>query len=186
MNTRVKSLFGRVDAYEHRWCLTLNRGCRMRVIRELFTAVSRLGDGVLWYVLIGLLPLVYGERGVAAAMRMALAGALGALLYKYLKARLVRERPFISHLGIVQGTHALDRYSFPSGHTLHAVCFTTLALDCFPELNLLLIPFAALVALSRVVLGLHYPSDVLVGASLGVSIATGAIALFPIAAPIGM
>jgi undecaprenyl-diphosphatase len=71
----------------------------------------------------------------------------------------------------------LDRYSFPSGHTLHAVCFTTLATSHVPGLAPVLLPFAALVAASRVVLGLHYPSDVLVGAALGASLASGALAI---------
>ena len=71
---------------------------------------------------------------------------------------------------------ALDRYSFPSGHTLHAVCFTTLVVGEFPDpWALLLIPFSLLVAISRVTLGLHYPSDVLAGGALG--FALGGLAL---------
>jgi undecaprenyl-diphosphatase len=66
----------------------------------------------------------------------------------------------------------LDRYSFPSGHTLHAVMFTALVVPSVPELAIVLIPFTMLVAASRVVLGLHYPSDVLAGAALGGALAT--------------
>ena len=61
----------------------------------------------------------------------------------------------------------LDRYSFPSGHTLHAVCFTSIACAYLPVLAWVLVPFALLVALSRMVLGLHYPTDVLAGALIG-------------------
>jgi undecaprenyl-diphosphatase len=65
----------------------------------------------------------------------------------------------------------LDRYSFPSGHTLHAVLFTTIAVAYAPSLVFVLLPFTLLIAASRVVLGLHYPSDVIVGALLGWMIA---------------
>jgi len=92
----------------------------------------------------------------------------------------VRERPYISLAGIVPGTKALDRYSFPSGHTLHAVSFTTLIVDSFPELSWLCVPFAILVAMSRVVLGLHYPSDVVAGALIGASLAVGSLLAMPI------
>jgi undecaprenyl-diphosphatase len=67
----------------------------------------------------------------------------------------------------------LDRYSFPSGHTLHAVCFTLIVVAEQPPLAWLVVPFALLVALSRVVLGLHYPTDVAAGAVLGALIAWG-------------
>jgi len=67
--------------------------------------------------------------------------------------------------------------SFPSGHTLHAVAFTVLATHYFPELLVLLGPFAILVALSRVVLGLHYPSDVAAGGTIGLALALAGLAI---------
>jgi undecaprenyl-diphosphatase len=111
---------------------------------------------------------------------MAFVGCIGLALYKYLKLRLVRERPYISLSGIVPGTKALDRYSFPSGHTLHAVSFTTLIVASFPELAVLCVPFAVLVAMSRVVLGLHYPSDVAAGALIGAGLASLSMVVIPI------
>ena len=71
----------------------------------------------------------------------------------------------------------LDRFSFPSGHTLHAVGFTLLATHAHPELGWFLVPFATMVACSRLVLGLHYPSDVLTGAAIGSFMAASAIYL---------
>ena len=178
---RVDGLFHRFDAFEYAWCLRLNRGCQQqRIVRDVFAAVSKLGNGVFWYALIFLLPAVYGGQAVFPSVRMAVVGVTGVLLYKYLKSRLVRERPYISLAGIVPGTPALDRYSFPSGHTLHAVSFTILATASFPQLAWLLVPFATLVAASRVVLGLHYPTDVAAGAIIGTVLALLSMLVFPL------
>jgi undecaprenyl-diphosphatase len=171
---RTSGLMARLDHAELRLCVTFNRGVRRVGLRRLFLVASRLGDGVVWYVLIGLLPLMAGRAGLGVSLRMAVAGLVGLLLYKALKHRLVRERPFITHQAIVGAAVPLDRFSFPSGHTLHAVCFTILAIDAFPMLAWVLVPLALLIALSRVVLGLHYPSDVLAGAALGEGIAQAA------------
>ena len=175
--TRSARLFARVDAAEEAMCMRLNRGCRNAALRDLFRVVSRLGDGVFWYILLLLLPVCFGERALRPAIVMAATGALGVALYKLLKHRLVRERPFVTFAGIRAASVPLDRYSFPSGHTLHAVSFTIIATSQFPVLGWLLVPFALLVAASRVVLGLHYPTDVLAGALIGTSLAGGALAL---------
>lgn len=177
---RTADVFRRIDALEHAWCLRLNRGCRKDAVRNIFAVVSRLGDGVFWYSIMALLPLLYGQQGIQAAIRMAVVGVVGLLLYKWLKAHLVRERPCVSLIGIVRGTAPLDRYSFPSGHTLHAVSFSVLLIASFPELGWLCAPFALLVAVSRVVLGLHYPSDVAAGAAIGAMLAWIALALAPL------
>jgi len=169
----------RFDRLERSLCLRVNRGCRYPALRGLFSAASRLGDGGLWYLLM-LVLAVSGAAGARLAVQMAVTGLVGVWLYKQLKERLVRERPYIAHAGIELGTAPLDRYSFPSGHTLHAVCFTTLACVHVPGLAMLLVPFAALVALSRVVLGLHYPTDVAAGAVIGALLAAASLALCPV------
>jgi undecaprenyl-diphosphatase len=163
------SLLERFDAAEYRFCRRLNRGVQHRAVRVFFKTASRLGDGVIWYVLMAALPLIYGERGMKASLVMLATGAAGLAVYKFLKRTFVRERPFIRHAGISLAGAPLDRYSFPSGHTLHAVSFTWQACAAFPELAPALIPLALSVAASRVVLGLHYPTDVLVGALLGLA-----------------
>jgi undecaprenyl-diphosphatase len=164
-------LWYRVDLAERRLCLGINRSCRVPAIRRFFAAISRLGDGPAWYLLIMVFAVAGGADGATAALQMALSGLAGVAIYKLLKQGLVRERPCVMHEGILSGAAPLDRYSFPSGHTLHAVSFTMLATAWVPELAVLLLPFAALVAASRVVLGLHYPTDVLAGALLGAGLA---------------
>ncbi|MDB6043331.1 MAG: rane-associated phospholipid phosphatase [Gammaproteobacteria bacterium] len=165
------TFMARVDAAEYSLCRKLNRGASFAIPRRLFQIASRLGDGIIWYVLLGLLPLLYGALAVKPAIVMALTGVLGVAIYKCLKRVFVRERPFITHTTIDLAMAPLDRYSFPSGHTLHAVSFAMQATMHFPELGWVLVPLAALIAGSRVVLGLHYPTDVLAGAAIGASLA---------------
>ncbi len=165
------ALIARFDAAEYGICRQLNRGASLPVPRRMFQIASRLGDGIIWYVLIFALPLLYGAAAVKPSVVMALTGVLGVVLYKLLKRVFVRERPFITHSSIALAGAPLDRYSFPSGHTLHAVSFAWQASAHFPELSWVLVPLAALIAGSRVVLGLHYPTDVLVGAVIGASLA---------------
>ena len=96
-------------------------------------------------------------------------------LYKLLKRWTRRPRPFASDRRIHAWIAPLDEFSFPSGHTLHAVAFSLVAMAHYPALAWLLVPFTASVATSRVVLGLHYPSDVL--AATGIGSALAALAL---------
>lgn len=169
----------RLDAFEYRICIACNRLSRHRPVRLVFQAVSRLGDGMFWYALIGALALAGGSAGRTAALQMMLSALTGVVLYRALKKGLVRERPFITHDGIECAGRPLDRYSFPSGHTLQAVLLATLAIAWFPALAALLVSFTLLVALSRPVLGLHYPSDVLAGGLIGWSLAHLSLALLP-------
>lgn len=161
----------RIEHADLALCLRCNRVSRHPFWRDFFRAVSRLGDGVFWYVLMAMLPLAYGNAAWPTVARMAVAGVLALGAYKWLKARTARPRPYQVYSAIAAAAPALDRFSFPSGHTLHAVSFSLVAIAGFPGLAPVLLPFVALVALSRPVLGLHYPSDVLAGALVGAGVA---------------
>lgn len=168
-------------AFDPRWCRVANRWGARRGVRQMFVVVSRLGDGWLWLALAAGLASTPGPRGVQAALQMLATGAVASLVYRVLKRMIRRSRPYRRHAAVVARTAPLDEYSFPSGHTLHAVCFSLVAGSWFPFLALPLIAFTALVAISRVVLGLHYPTDVIAGALLGMGIGTASLWLMPVA-----
>ncbi|MBB5016309.1 undecaprenyl-diphosphatase [Rehaibacterium terrae] len=156
---------------ETRWTIAANRWGHRALVRRCFAAVSRLGDGLFWYALMGAIVLADGYAGLVASTHMAATGLAALTLYKLLKRWTKRPRPFASDRRIRALVPPLDEFSFPSGHTLHAVAFTGVALAYYPALAWLLLPFTVSVGVSRVVLGLHYPSDVLAATGVGLVLA---------------
>lgn len=163
-------------AIDRRMCVAANRWGARRAVGLFFGAISRLGDGVFWYALMLALVLLDGRRGAVAAAHMAVTGLTALMLYRLLKRWTKRPRPFRACPGVIAHVPPLDEFSFPSGHTLQAVGFTVVAVAWYPLLAPLLLSFTALVAASRVILGLHYPSDVL--AAIGIGGALGTLALW--------
>lgn len=172
MSYKMRLYLNRMHRLDSSLCVAVNHTSQYRLIRDFFRVVSRLGDGMFWYALmIGIL-IIKGTEGTFSVIHMLLAGLLGTLVYKWLKGKTLRPRPYEVHQDIWLTGKPLDKFSFPSGHTLHAVIFSLVALNYYPELAIIIVPFTVMVALSRVVLGLHYPSDVLAGALIGCIIAS--------------
>lgn len=167
----------RISAFDAALCVVCNRASHYRLISGFFRVVSRIGDGVFWYALTAVLPLVYGTAALPAVARMLLAGICGLWLYKWLKTRISRPRPYQIHPVVTAAAIPLDQFSFPSGHTLHAVSFTWIAVAYFPELAPVLFSVTTLIAASRPILGLHYPSDVLAGGLIGLMLGQAVLAL---------
>ena len=111
-----------------------------------FRLISRLGDGIFWYCLMLWLLVEYRAAALLPVLHMAAAGLVCTVLYKWLKRKTHRPRPYNRNQGISCGIAPLDQFSFPSGHTLHAVAFSVVALAYYPALAWLLLPFTALVA----------------------------------------
>lgn len=157
----------------------LRRLCDTPWVLGGFAAVSRLGDGLVWYLLMLVLLLAGGADGQRVALQMALLGLASLFAYKALKRLSRRPRPRSREAALATAVAPLDEFSFPSGHTLHAVGFTLVLVQHYPEAALLLWPLTASIALSRVVLGLHYPSDVLAAIGLGWALAETSHWLLP-------
>jgi undecaprenyl-diphosphatase len=161
-------------------CVYLNHLSQSQRIALFFKTISRLGDGPFWYVM---LLSVWTMQGLAYGLNilyLIVIGYIGTLFYKLLKNKTTRPRPYQVHQVIVLGERPLDHFSFPSGHTLHAVMVTITLGYIQPLLLILMLPFTILVALSRMVLGLHYPSDVIVGALIGAAVAATIIFVAPL------
>lgn len=166
----------RIHRLDQSLCLRFNRVRRPGAVL-FWVTISRLGDGFVWFALMAALPLAYGWQDLRLSLRMAAVGAFCVVLYVVIKRRAARPRPYEVHDEVLLLGRALDRYAFPSGHMIHAVAFTVLVGTAHPALLWLLVPFSVLTGVSRVVLGLHYPSDVLAGGTLGAMIAWASLQL---------
>ncbi|MFQ3322971.1 MAG: undecaprenyl-diphosphatase [Pseudomonadales bacterium] len=140
---------------------------RRRTVVPVAKAISRSGDGYL-HALIPLLLLLMAAPQ-ANGFFVLLAGALliERILYWLLKNGLKRRRPqdfFPDFSSIIT---ASDRFSFPSGHTSGAFLLATALAVVYASPFIVVYAWACLVGLSRVVLGVHFPGDTLVGALMG-------------------
>lgn len=132
--------------------------------------ISRTGDGLLYVLLAGWL---YWDRGISDPLLQAmfLAFAIERPVYFVLKNAFKRHRPQQALQNFRSVITPSDQFSFPSGHTSAACMMATLLGYFFPSLMIGLYLWVALVGFSRVVLGVHFPTDTLVGAALGLSVA---------------
>jgi undecaprenyl-diphosphatase len=129
--------------------------------------ISRLGDGYLYIALalaIWWLDLNQGEDFLLAGV---MAFSIELPLFLLLKNTIRRPRPRESIVGFVPRHKPSDEFSFPSGHTAAAFVFATLVAGFYPDFMFPAFIIAGLIGASRVVLGVHYPSDIAAGIVLG-------------------
>lgn len=163
----LRGSIGKLDQVEFPLCMVFNLFCQRKIVGPMFVWISRLGNGSFWYFFMVCLPICYGIEAVTVVGQMLFAGIINILFYTMFKSQTLRARPYQANKALIWPVPPLDKYSFPSGHTLHAVAFSLILVSHYPVLGWITIPFTILVALSRIVLGLHYPSDVLAGAASG-------------------
>jgi undecaprenyl-diphosphatase len=140
-------------------------------------AATRGGDGWLWYLLALILALLGGPAGVTTIARSALAGGAGIALFLALKRAAGRRRPCALEPHCWSTLLPPDQFSFPSGHTITAFAVSVPVIQQYPEAASGLYFLSASIAASRIVLGMHFLSDVLAGAVIGTLLGRAACSL---------
>jgi len=166
----TSKFFYYLDRAERPLCATANALADVPSIHRIFAFFSKLGDGAAWVLLFITIGLFRPDAGNLPVVLIG-ASLVNLGLYKLVKEQTVRNRPCMTWEAITPKEQPLDNYSFPSGHTLHAVTVTLLVLPVLPLLGLILVPVTVMIMLSRIILGLHYPTDVMIAALIGAFVA---------------
>jgi len=165
--TSPHAMLNFIASGDHRLMQTVNRWQPPRWIRLWMICATRGGDGWLWYAM-GLIILLCGgaERWLALSSA-GFAAAMGILAFLKLKRVTGRTRPCAIEPSCWARLLPPDQFSFPSGHTITAFAVSLPLIHFYPELTAGLLFCACSIALSRILLGLHFVSDVLAGAAIG-------------------
>lgn len=154
------------DLFYRLYKLTQKRDCRSIIW------LSRTGDGYLYFAVGMLLWAFEPEHGELFLYTALMAYALELPLYVMLKKMFKRPRPCDFLINLTAHVTPSDKFSLPSGHTAAAWLMASIVAHYYPSFALLAYSWAALIGLSRVLLGVHYPSDVVAGTFLGITIAS--------------
>lgn len=163
-----------ISGRDHSLMRRVNRWRAPRWIRLWALWATRGGDGWLWWTM-GLLILLFGgDRRYAAVGSATLAAAAGVTIFRQIKRTTNRRRPMCFEPHCWATLLPPDQFSFPSGHTITAFSVAISLSRFYPDLAIGFIFCAVSVGGSRVVLGMHFLSDVIAGAAIGTALAFSA------------
>lgn len=173
---QVMNIISRTDIHLFHWLFkkTNHKNC------ILVRAISHTGDGH-YYLILGIVLWFFEQEDGAIFLYTALlAYALELPLYLILKKCFKRDRPCDSLANLSAHISPSDKFSLPSGHTAAAFLMAYLLAHYYPSVTYLVYTWASLIGLSRILLGVHYPTDILAGAALGFSMSAAGLHLFVI------
>jgi undecaprenyl-diphosphatase len=162
--TRAKST---LSAPDHEVMRRVNRWRAPRWVRWWMLLATRAGDGWIW-ALAGIAVLLSSDAARFRAVEAAgFAVTTGIVIFHYVKRMFCRRRPSDIEPHCWAKIVTRDKFSFPSGHSTTAFAVAMALGSFYPEIRTLLLILAANVAISRVVIGMHFVSDVLAGSGMG-------------------
>lgn len=159
-----------------------NHSLSTAFLDKFFSIITNVNNWYIAYII--LLSIVFtkgGKRGkIAVIVVILLIVVTDQLGHKFIKEIFQRIRPCNTLSDVIAPLGCNGTYSFPSNHALNNFAAAMFFTRLFPKFKWILFITASLVAISRVYLGLHYPSDIIGGAIIGLAFGYifAAVALF--------
>ena len=152
---------------DHKIMVLINVKLRCRPLNVLMPIITYLGSSEFSIALIISALLITGYSRKSYGLKLSLALIISGMITQVIKRTVNRLRPFL----IMEDLHikkiGIDDYSFPSGHTTGAFSMAVMTLLFYPALTVPCLLLAFLVGISRIYLGVHFPTDVFVGIIIG-------------------
>lgn len=170
MTVSPQSMLEFIAARDHRLMRRVHSWRAPRWVRAWMICATRGGDGWLWYFMILMIMIFGGPQRFAASAAAGMAAAIGIALFLIVKRRTGRKRPCALEPHCWAQLLPPDQFSFPSGHSITAFAMAISLGLFYPSLMVGLLFCAFSIALSRIILGMHFLSDVIVGSGLGATL----------------
>ena len=168
--TVARAVWHEIESSDYRLMRRVHRWRAPRWFRITMIVATRGGDGWLWYAFGLILLLCGGERRFAALEAGGLSAAVGIAFFRALKRTSRRKRPCEIEPHCWASILPPDKYSFPSGHAITAFAVAVSVGFFYPYLEISLLAAAFLIAASRIILGMHFLSDVIAGSAIGIGL----------------
>jgi undecaprenyl-diphosphatase len=165
-----QSMLQFIAARDHRLMRRVHNWRAPGWVRLWMICATRGGDGWLWYVMIFAILLFGGPDRFKAVSAACMAAGTGIAIFIVLKRRTGRRRPCSLEPHCWSQLLPPDQFSFPSGHSITAFAMAVSVGLFYPSLMAGLLFVAFSIAISRILLGMHFLSDVVVGSGIGATL----------------
>lgn len=163
----MKALFEYISHRDVHLLKLINNSWKCRFLDIIMPAMTYLGSFPFMFIFCTAAFLLSGSTLHTMAIKAMISITISTGIGKILKVSFTRLRPFIKIPNLNIKKIDIDKYSFPSGHTTAAFSLAVIITLYFPMFGFIALPLALCVGISRMYIGVHYPTDVIMGIFIG-------------------
>ena len=163
----MKALFKYISHKDINILRIINNSWKCRFLDIIMPSMTYLGSFTFMFIFCTAAFLFDSPMLRSMAIKAMISITISTGIGKILKVTVTRLRPFINIPNLNIKKIGIDKYSFPSGHTTGAFSLAVIIALYFPIFGLITVPLAICVGISRIYIGVHYPTDVIMGIFIG-------------------